>query len=345
MPSVCADPGKKKSTGKALFFHILKLAVAVALIYWVVKDIDLQAVSAIPRSRLLAAWGACFCMILLQTSFTALRWKLLLEAQDLSISFFRSFSLTLQGMFFSLCLPGGAVGGDVVKAAVLAKETREGRKLEGVTSIFADRLSGMIALFGLTLLLTLLSLKKILTFSGELKAALLTLSLFCGAGIAAAFFLLFHDLILRISFIRAMVEWADRIVKGKLIRVLSSVDIYRKKWKVFLLSFVMGITVIHPFLLLGLYFAALILTGSDQDFMGVALASGHGNVASCIPGSVGGLGVRDKVMQLLLESAGLLKSDAALSPLIYSLSYAAISLTGAIFFLGDSFRKKEERKK
>lgn len=340
------SPEKKKNIGKELIFHLLKLAIAGILIYWVIKDIDLETLRTIPGKRLFFAWGACLFMIFCQVSFTALRWKLLLEAQELNITFFRAFTLTLQGMFFSLCLPGGAVGGDVVKAAVLAKETKEGKKLEGVTSIFADRLSGMIALFGLTLLLTLLSLQKILTFSGEVKAAVFTLSLFCCVGIGGAFFLLFHDLILRISFINRIVEWGDKLVRGRLKRVLSSVDLYRKKWKTFLLSCLMGVTVIHPFLLLGLLFAAMILTGggADGDPLGIFLASGHGNVASCIPGSIGGLGVRDKIMQLLLEYAGLLKSDAALSPLIYSLSYVTISLTGAIFFLGDSFRKKGVKK-
>ena len=336
------SPPKKANTWKNFLFHILKLLVAGFLVYYVVKDIDLEKVKTIPAIKLFLAWGVCTAMIFLQVTFTALRWKLLLETQELSISFFRSFSLTLQGMFFSLCLPGGAVGGDVVKAAVLAGETKEGRKLEGVTSIFADRLSGMIALFGLALFLTLLSLKSVLTFSGEVQTAVLTLSLFCCAGIGAAFFILFHDFILKVPLLRMLVDWMDKLLKGKVKRVLSSVDLYRKKWKVFLLSCVMGVTVIHPFLLLGLFFTALILTGTG-DLLGVSLASAHGNVASCIPGSIGGLGIRDKIMQLLLEYAGLSRSNAALSPLIYSLSYVFISLSGAGFFLWDSFRKKENK--
>ena len=50
-------------------------------------------------------------------------------------------------------IPGGAIGGDVVKMGVLSKRTSPGAKMEGAFTILIDRIVAMIALFALALLL------------------------------------------------------------------------------------------------------------------------------------------------------------------------------------------------
>lgn len=337
------NASEKKKQRKEIFFHIIKIFIAALLIYWVVKDIKMEELTAIPRSRLLLAWGAGFLMVLLQSSFTALRWQILVKAQGIPLSFYKAYSLTFQGMFFSLCLPGGAVGGDVVKAACLMKEAPEDKKVESATSIFVDRLAGLIALFGMAFILILISFRQILLFDKPIQITIFSIGAMCLAGISAAFFIFFHAIFLRIPLIAGLVAIPDKLLKGAVSRIFASVAVYRKKWKTLLLACVMGVVVIHSFLLTALYLICVVISGKNLSVLPVFLSSALGNVASCIPGTVGGLGARDKVMQVVLERGGITLSEAAVTPILYTLGYVSVSLLGAFFFIFDSFLKTKRK--
>ena len=339
-----SDTEKKKRIREKVF-HVIKVLVAGILIYWVMKDIQMKDLAAIPRSHMVLAWCAGFLMVMLQSSFTALRWQILVKAQGIPLTFFKAFSLTFQGMFFSLCLPGGAVGGDVVKAACIVKEAEKDKKVEAVTSIFVDRLAGLIALFGMAFILLLISLPQILHFEKAIQATVFMIGGMCLAGLCAAFFVFFHEWFLRISFISRLVDIPDKLLKGAVRRVFASVDVYRKKWKTLLLACVMGVTVIHPFLLIALYLISVIISGKLLQLLPVFLSSALGNVASCIPGTVGGLGARDKVMQVILEHSGISVSEASVVPILYTCGYVSASLLGALFFILDSFLQKRKFQK
>jgi uncharacterized membrane protein YbhN (UPF0104 family) len=66
---------------------------------------------------LLAGLAIYSCSILI----TLLRWYILVRAQDLPFTVTGAIKLGLQGIFFNIFLPG-SVGGDIVKAAALARE-------------------------------------------------------------------------------------------------------------------------------------------------------------------------------------------------------------------------------
>ena len=68
----------------------------------------------------------------------------------------------MQGVFFTLFIPGGAVGGDLVKAGIVGKRAPDGQKFNGVFSILIDRICGMIGLFLGTLLCCIFFLPVIL---------------------------------------------------------------------------------------------------------------------------------------------------------------------------------------
>jgi uncharacterized protein (TIRG00374 family) len=81
---------------------------------------------------------------------TFLRWYVLVRAQDVPLTIASAMRLGMIGFFFNTFLPG-AVGGDIVKAAGLARE-RTGRTLAAATVIM-DR---AVALWALIWLVTLL---------------------------------------------------------------------------------------------------------------------------------------------------------------------------------------------
>ena len=79
-------------------------------------------------------------LMLLGTVLVVERWRLLLQIQNIQISYWRATQLTFIGLFFSIVIPG-AVSGDMVKAYYLAKG--QSQKAVPVMSVFFDRLLGL----------------------------------------------------------------------------------------------------------------------------------------------------------------------------------------------------------
>jgi uncharacterized protein (TIRG00374 family) len=74
---------------------------------------------------------------------SALKWRLLLRPVRLTTSFARLVGFYFTGMFFNLFLPT-IVGGDAVKAVLLARDT--GAPARATMSVFMERNTGLCAL-------------------------------------------------------------------------------------------------------------------------------------------------------------------------------------------------------
>jgi uncharacterized protein (TIRG00374 family) len=90
---------------------------------------------------------AVMAYILGSAVVAALRWRMLLRTQGIPVSAGEATALTFLGNFFNQVLPGGLVGGDVLKALYAARG-RE-RAPHAVVSVFVDRVLG---LFGTVIL-------------------------------------------------------------------------------------------------------------------------------------------------------------------------------------------------
>jgi uncharacterized membrane protein YbhN (UPF0104 family) len=119
---------------------------------------------------------------------TAFRWNLLLRIQKISMSVLESWRLAMIGIFFNNFLPG-STGGDVIKIFYALRHAPD-RKAQAVLSVIMDRILGLIAILGVTMLLLPLGYRQIarnpeVELSVWILAALLTVIL---AGLAAVVF-------------------------------------------------------------------------------------------------------------------------------------------------------------
>ncbi len=89
----------------------------------------------------LAGAFAAFTMSLLLTLF---RWYVLVRAQDLPVRLADAYRLGLVGFFFNTFMPG-SVGGDIIKAAFLAREQKD-RRTVAVATVIMDRAIALWAL-------------------------------------------------------------------------------------------------------------------------------------------------------------------------------------------------------
>ena len=81
------------------------------------------------------------CLVSLLITFV--RWFLLVRAQNLPFTLTNALRLGMVGNYFNTLLPG-SVGGDVVKAAFLARE--QSRRAVAIATIILDRIIGLVGL-------------------------------------------------------------------------------------------------------------------------------------------------------------------------------------------------------
>ena len=118
--------------------------------YWEVLDektgeqvgLSVVLTRSLQWSSLALGFVACTCAVLA----TFVRWYLLVRAQDLPFTMRDAMRLGLVGYFFNTFLPG-AVGGDLVKAAYLARE--QSRRAVAISTLILDRVIGLAGLFWL----------------------------------------------------------------------------------------------------------------------------------------------------------------------------------------------------
>lgn len=128
---------------------LLRLAVGVGIIVYIFEKMDMHALAATLAESLnrwpwLAA-GLILCFLNLITGM--IRWKFILDAQGLRMSWSRVFCIYFIGQFFNSFL-FGSTGGDLVRAFYAAKETHH-RKTEAVATVIIDRASGLIVLYAM----------------------------------------------------------------------------------------------------------------------------------------------------------------------------------------------------
>ncbi len=136
------------------FLFVLKILVAVTVIGLLVGSgqLDFGRVSSAFRDG--PTWIVMAAGCLLSTIYiTALRWQLLLKAQDLNITYWNTIRLTFVGAFFSTFMPGGT-GGDIAKAYYVWNTGD--KRTAAVTTVFLDRVVGLYAMLALASVMALL---------------------------------------------------------------------------------------------------------------------------------------------------------------------------------------------
>jgi uncharacterized protein (TIRG00374 family) len=245
MPAMEMEKPPEPAWKKTLKF-ILRFGVSAGILTYIIctRDIKWQ------DFMLVKPWciAVAFLCIYTQLSLTAVRWFTLLRAAGVKCSFREAFSLQMQGMFFSQFLPGGSVGGDVVKAGILATRTPPGGKFNVVFSIFVDRLCGLGALLMALLGTCLVCHATIAQFPEGQRNGLLVMCAVCGALLCVVVFVFFSDLLYKVKFFKFFLDIADRITKDTFRRAADAVALYRRRWKMLLAWIVATTLVFFPVL-------------------------------------------------------------------------------------------------
>jgi len=337
---------KKKSKIKALLSFVLKTGLAVAIIWWLISkhyDTFIENLSNINFWWLLpAALAYAFHMIV-----CSWRWFKLALVLDIEITFIEAVALTMKGYFFSLVIPGGAIGGDVAKMGFLNKHTAKGAKAEGAFSILMDRMTGMAGMFSLALVVILLSIPTLMKVKLEIIElndtirilGIMGLVAMCLAGLGAMTCLFFHSFFEKFKPIGWLIHLGDKYGHGIVTRFTKVIDTYRKSWKLVAQMCLVSVVFVHLNIVFVIYLIMKSLGMSGVNPLNVISAVTIGNVAGLLP-SNSGLGLRDVTINVILNAAGI--PNGATIPIVFSAILISFNLLAGLFFILDFSKKNKQ---
>jgi glycosyltransferase 2 family protein len=107
------------------------------------------------------------------------RWRILLAASGVRIPFWTAVRLVYMSHFLNTFMPGGGVGGDAVRAVVVAHHSD--RKAEAATMVLIDRVVGLLGLLAMAGAAVVLGAKQVK--GAALPVGILSLSFLVGVGL------------------------------------------------------------------------------------------------------------------------------------------------------------------
>jgi len=310
---------------------VARLALAVLVLGWLFSKMDVSRLAATLRS-LASAWPlvlAAFVVSATPMFFSIARWRAILSALDMKLPWKRVARIFLVGAFFNTFMVG-STGGDLVKAYYAARETRH-RKTEAVTSVFIDRVIGLLVLAMLLVVIIVVRWSFYGAHTQTSATALTALSV-CGTVIVGAL------AALSVHWFEvwpALRRWQTRPLIGKALataeRAYNAFYVCRSHPRLLLVlafhSLGVQLTLVAAIALLG---RALGLTLSFTDYLCVSPLVG---LISSVPATPGGVGIRE-FANVNLFAALAVPNDKALVLSLVSTAFLILwSLPGGIVFL------------
>ena len=291
---------------RSTFITILKFLVAGGLLYYGIHKgwLEQRHIDSMIEHWPLAAAGVAGIGII--PVIGAIRWRALVRAQGIDLSVADAFRLTYIGFFWSVFLPG-AVSGDFFKAYYIARGLGREKKAEAVTTIFVDRIVGLMALTILAAVVVPMNIPA-MRQNAQLRTVALVI---CGAFAAG---------IVSLAVIfskRLRAHRKSRLAsRGRFWQIADRVDdavhLYRDHKLTILWT--VGVSVmLHTVQCLVLWLYVVALVGSWEGISAgkMLLLGPMGFMVNSIPVSPGGAGWGEWFFQHLLESQGIMMGYAA----------------------------------
>ncbi|MCK4982649.1 MAG: flippase-like domain-containing protein [Victivallaceae bacterium] len=335
---------KKKNKIKSIFSFLLKTGLSIGIIWWLIHS-NSDEFKKINFSTLNYWWfipaGIAYIFHMLVCSW---RWYKLALVLSIEITFIDAVALTMKGYFFSLVIPGGAIGGDVAKIGFLNQHTAKGAKAEGAFSILMDRMTGMAAMFSLALVVILLSIPtlmkvktEIIEFNDTVRVlSILGLIVMCLAGLSTMICLFFHRFLEKIKPVGWLMNMGDKYGHGIVSRFTKVLDTYRNSWKLVVKMCLMSVLFVHLNIVFVVYLVMKSLGTPGFNPINTVTAVTVGNLAGLLP-SIAGIGWRDATLNAVLEAASI--QNGVIIAVGFSAILVSCHLLAGLFFIFD-FSKK-----
>lgn len=318
---------------KAFLIFLLKLALTGLCLWWAFSQVRFDR-SVFTRPGAIDYRWLAGGIALAGTSLVlhALRWWLFLRGQSLPVRLGRAVELTMIDSLFSLASVSG-LGGDAARILLLGRDL-PGRKLVIAMAVMADHLAGLVSISLLFFILTLAKYHSLVETSLLGENVIIFAWFYLGGGL----------LMVALIFVCASppvhrrIHGNNRFARFPIMKKVPELyDVYRKNWRYALA----GLTV--SFVMLAAYFSSyycgMRAVGGTAAYGTVVSAMPVIDSISGMPVSIAGVGVREKLFEVLMRDlAGVPPETAVAASLAGFACNAFWAGLGALFFL-----KKNDR--
>ncbi len=310
---------------------LIKIVISVSLIYYLLYKIGFGKLIEV-YYEIEFGW-IIFALLLVTVSnlLGVVQWRLLLKSSKVEISYQKTLNYYFIGLFFNNFLIS-LLGGDIFRVYDISKHS--GKNSTAISTVFLDRLIGLMAMAFLALVFGVISVK--IFNSGYI---LFPVSLFF-------LFLLFVVLFFYFkNFAKKFQSISERILPNfifqKLREIYNGIN-YFKNHRMLILLLLLDSIVIQLLRISSHYVAALSLNVNEQFnisiwyfFIFIPIIF----IVSLLPISIGGLGVRESMGIVLFSYVGISSNLAFSIEFISYLIGVFSSIPGGIAF---AIRKHEK---
>ncbi|MES2440742.1 MAG: lysylphosphatidylglycerol synthase transmembrane domain-containing protein [Verrucomicrobiota bacterium] len=318
---------------KAFLTFLLKLALTGLCLWWAFSQVKFDR-SIFDRPggidyRWLAG-GAALAGV--SITLHATRWWFFLRGQSLKVGLGRAVELTMIDSLFSLASVSG-IGGDAARIILLMRD-HPGKKLVIAMAVMADHLAGLVSL---ALVFFIISVAKFETLADQsiLGRGVIHFAWFYLGGGLAMVLMIF---VCASPPVHRRIHGNGRFARWPVMKKIPELyDVYRKNWKYALAG--LGVS----FFMLGAYFSSyycgMRAVGGKAEYGAVISAMPVIDSISGMPISIAGVGVRERLFQVLMKDlAGVPPETAVAASLAGFACNVLWAGLGALFFL-----KKRDR--
>lgn len=307
-----------------LITTFIKIIVSVSLIYYLLNRIGFRRLAEI-FSEIEIRW-LLFALILVTASnlLGVLQWRFLLKNSNIKISYPRALVYYYTGLFFNNFLIS-LFGGDIFRVYDITRHS--GKNSTAISTVFLDRLIGLMAMAFLALIFGIISVK--ILHSNYILAPVGGFFIFLLFIILFFYFKNFAK-----KFQSATEKILPEFIFQKLREVYNGIN-YFKNHRMLILFLLLNSLIIQLLRISSHYIAALSLNINDQVSVSIwyfYIFVPIIFVIALLPISIGGLGVREYVGIVLFGYVGI-TSDLAFSiEFIAYLIGVLASIPGGIAF-------------
>ena len=299
----------------------LKPAGTIALYVFVFYWTDARAILGRLRTVELSPFIAAILIYAAGQGVSTFKWRLLLAPVGLAASYARLLGFYFTGMFFNLFLPT-IVGGDAVKAVLLARETQAPAR--ATMSVFMERNTGLCALLLIAMGASLLA-PPVRLFGLPLVALTALLAL----GYVAANAVLLSPWAYHV---------ADRVIaatplarmRPRAHSIYDAITPYKHALPTLIAALVLSL-LFQTFVIAVVFLSARALSLA-VPLSAVAVFVPLVSLAGMVPVSVNGLGVREALYILLFGQIGVSPELSVSLALVYLAVTVVASLPGGLVY-------------